>query len=458
MARRNTLADAVETAAVQTTDPIDAQSLGSRSSTGTLTRADIIRAIEALSNSGDLPEGADLSNPNLDHVTSLVNRRIRGRRDPITSVPEPRITPISALNDATMEFMNGRVDQARRQDSLRDQMMGAVWADASRYAPPTWLENLTPKQKWLRKQFETRKTSLIGETVRAVKDVNGNEFIPPSSLIGTIVSFRPQNGDRIENTEFVVQDPVDSIHRFLLYQIEPVRSVEVDNADLKAATLERIKNMIISSRQPLIGSYQSRVRQDTIGVEERKKWIEEKEKSIKEVKEKIENFNKDEATVAGILEQIEMCKKLEMVEDIYLTDRGSIVIHTKDTPIIVEETDKKYEPETMLGRMIYKIDYFNSKVGAINVDWRDHNNYCHPHIEGRDHNTRICWGKNEVEITEMFKEGKIFQIVDFMCTFFTIFWQRNAVPFRPYDEWLSERVPAEQYQSANFVGGENKLT
>jgi hypothetical protein len=156
---------------------------------------------------------------------------------------------------------------------------------------------------------------------------------------------------------------------------------------------------------------------------------------ICDLKEKIKKAKVHTFNLGDLEEEFKMVKKLKTIEDIYVSAQGNIIVLTKDLPAIgVEKLE--FSKDTKLGRFVFVLNYLNNRILINNRDWVLNEKFGHPHLDG----TETCWGHHGQAISKMFKQGKIFQLVDFILTFYSTYPQDNGSPHVDYDQWLNERV------------------
>lgn len=345
------------------------------------------------------------------------------------------------------------------------------------YFDPSWLEgselnvsttrtrvdlskNLTPKQVWIIQQIKKgRLSSLLGQEFRIITDERG---IPlPKLYLGNLVNI---SGDGAEGSlmAFTLHLADDSIYNARLFQIEPTKDVKPTEptkkeiqAALKAkedlAMLEFFK--VLKRKTP--SQYKritDQLRMFNTNVEyaktQQEHYLKEEkmnETSVKRLELDLAKLKDDSLDMADLELLFKRLNKHAKIEGFYLASSSKIVVLTK--PLYGVGKNDKEDKANLIGRFLFLLEINSPVLYAINLDYaalrnsrgEDFGVYFHPNISS----TRICWGNNQTEINNMLSKMELYEVFDFMITFFST-WphEEDSNPFIDFDRWaeLKERV------------------
>ncbi len=188
---------------------------------------------------------------------------------------------------------------------------------------------------------------------------------------------------------------------------------------------------------------------------------------IVDSKKKYEDYLKKEKDLAGLLtsktetlftvkdlaREIADIKKNINVDDAYVSKNGNFIIKTKMMYAVDNDTGKV--TKKAIGRFIIRVKYpqgrgsnFDIRIENLDYIWipnipmSEYNSIpqgtFHPNIaQGMD----VCWGDNRNQLYKMLGQGLLFQSVDYMINFLSLFPQDDgASPYVNYDTWLDGKV------------------
>lgn len=348
-------------------------------------------------------------------------------RDRLETAPIQNDTFVNLTSDMLSQYAailnQGSVGQAP----------AAIW-DSQTHS----FNNLTPNQQWMFRKFNgSDKNSLKGLKVKFMANVAGQHF--NDGVQGIIVDL-PQ----LIYDKFIVEKTDGGLYQAFLYEFETV-----DLMHLSPEEAARLKDTIRNSAvKVFVDGVSAFVQKDLnsakggfASLENDIRYLEEnlaKKKADRVIlKQKIKNLDAGNAgfTLVTLNQQLKDIENHDKVEEAYLTTHGTLIVKTKLLYVIDPKTDKV--TDTPLGVMMLRISYNPREtfLRATNLDY-----YCddhpHPNIEGEN----ICMGNNEAEIKRMYNAGQLYNLVDFMITFFSINPHDSGTPFMNYRDWLEERT------------------
>ncbi len=326
------------------------------------------------------------------------------------------------------QFILGEIDRRKRTEGLSKHYVQILKADV-----PS--SSLSSKQSWAWDQFHKDKKKLIGEGVSLFCDSAGREA-PLSSQRnnGNIIGFkRARDGMPRINVHW----GDDEVIPVWLYQIEITRdNPHLTTKERKKLAIdtfsEKISKSINQEKTSLTTQYKTATRYTRNYVLKHKEYQAKK----KNLKEKLDTWRDKVFKASDLDEEIKLIKNHDKVVDAYLSEGGKIIVLTKNLKAVQGEKETGLE----LGRFVISIGYGEHRGIAINNrDWICRGEYGSPYLN----RTSTCWGINDKEVEEMHKRGKVFQLTDFIITFYSLFPHGGGTPHIDADEWLEERKRTE---------------
>ena len=299
-------------------------------------------------------------------------------------------------------------------------------------------ESLSVNQKWIENKYKTNKRLLIGLQVIIIANALGNAM--SSHLKGIIVKIA-ENKTKKKLIYSILRDDNEDIEKCLLYQIEAVDDLfKLDPSNKNILVNDFVECMVkkISSQYKDLDK--------KIATED--KYLEEYFRRIKETKNKIVNLKIQKKKAEGgiftkeeLLKILTALRKHRQIEDAYVSTERSIVIITKMLYATNEKThteDRRKEIGSFYIRLNFK--EFNHHISIKNLTFERFKDggdgpYDHPHIEGDS----ICWGNNSQEVEVMWKDGQIYELIDFIIVFLSVYPQTDGKPYVTYDDWMDNK-------------------
>lgn len=337
----------------------------------------------------------------------------------------------NAIRSALRAFMKQQISERLQEKKIDQERANHLL----RYTPSRLL---TKKQEWALGQYSKDKKKLVGESVKLTCDSMGRTAPGSSRYEGNIIGFgRPRQGMpclKIHWTD-------DKTANVWLYQIDFLKEDPhlSDKERAKKMTRKLLKKITSQTNQQ-----HTRLKQDLSsarrGRREQRKRAKQEAKRIKELTGKIKRYKKKNFKEEQLKEELKLIKKLETVEDVYISEKGNIIVLTEDLCAVA---DGKIRKRIKLGRYVICIDYLSgeARIKIKNRDWIFGDTHGHPHLSG----TGTCWGGSATStLSSALNEGRLFQLVDFIITFYSLFPQdEGASPNVDYNEWLEGREKTE---------------
>lgn len=289
-------------------------------------------------------------------------------------------------------------------------------------------KRISPSMEWIMKTARTRgKVKLLGEQVRFISDETANTEVPDCR--GTLVKIvKIVEGLPLFRVNWS-DDLVSDVWSFQVQFID--ENIAVPPAVRKTMMVNKIIESITKGQESSVRAIKDQISDVNDSILDYMRSI----KRFQAKKKDLVAMTKIKfipATPEQITADLELIKRLETIEDAYVSKNGNIIIITKDLKIVYAHTDYN------LGRFIIKLEYNpdGNYVLMENRDWGfDDFQYGHPHLDHHD----TCWGSNKTEVFKMLNVGQIFQLVDFIIAFYKEYPQEHGSPHINYGRWLDER-------------------
>lgn len=335
-------------------------------------------------------------------------------------------------------------------------------------------KKLTLNQKKLSRLFNNKnKSKLIGLRVKVIADKWGKPF--NGDVKGLIVALPVGE----QSMWSIIKDNDGALSKFYLFQLDLLDQKPAKPTDIKKQILKLIVEK--ASNQRRIEA--SRLVDNITGFKNTLKSLSEQtkkyEQDLKNGEERQQDLAKTtEITEEFLINQIKSTKKHSLVDTAYITKTGHIIVKTKSLKAIINTKDVRFLEYIKginldIGKFVFHISYHGDTwrfFSADNIDWgccdchgydnSDHTHrdyYPHPNIKD---SKAVCFGSNENDAYAMWRMGQIYQLVDFMITFFSTFPHDNGSPYIGYEQWLKYRFykgEGESYKSPSYFL-EDKLT
>lgn len=335
-----------------------------------------------------------------------------------------------------------------------EELGGFMYIDLDNVVPPNSSMgnlSLTHSQQLLLKQYLADKQTLIGLRLKQVFDEHKN---PISSRLFLIVGFSENEPTMLR----VLDEQNDDVFDVYLWQLDipsgivlPVIDGGIDvEIDSK---VKRIMDKVVL--EPLAGRMQSVVNMEynnkvnniksmSSQIQSNRQSVLKLENDLKNLIHDMENAKKQSFSVNKLLSELAQIKKHDKVEDVYITKNSNIFIRTKMLKKTNPKTGKVSQFRN-IGRFMIVIKYTEggNYLRVHNLDFYvgDSDYFDHPTIR----NGELCRGNNENEIMSMYRNCQLYQLIDFLIMFLSIYPQDSgSSPYMDYSEWWNDREKREE--------------
>lgn len=302
--------------------------------------------------------------------------------------------------------------------------------------------NLLPVQVKLWAKYKTNPKSVIGEPVLIAVGVDGAYF-GNFPYPATILKAFEEGGNYFFKCLFhpIQEEEWDGekVADIRLYQViplsepkEPTGKMEKEiRANLMYAnilnTLNNNRNGALATLRKNEASYQSSLNSLQKDVVRYQRLLDETEDKLK--KTVVDSMGVSE--LQALIDQLKTHKKIEWA---FLGQDGNLYFQTYMLCAMDPKTNKE-DKRKPVGRFAMCINPVGYNVTAWNLDYA-YQGQGHPNLEGAG---GICLGSNGTLVANLAKEGRFFELADFMILFFSLFPHDTGSPYVPHMEWLAGR-------------------
>jgi hypothetical protein len=327
------------------------------------------------------------------------------------------------------------VTDRERLERLTDDLIGS---------PTINPQHLSSTQRTLLKYFLADKKSLIGYRLSLVAD-SKNVRIPSVTVM--VVGF----GDEKTPVFKVLNEATDDIYTANLWQLEiiegglmPISKNKIPNGiDKKVDKLMNgliLGNLTTVMNNKINQHYISQVNNTkslSTNIKASKDNIIKMERDLETTLNNLENAKRFTLSSRKLSKELALLKKHDKIDDVYISNQGSIFVKTKSLKRTSPDTGKVKQFGN-IGSFLMRLSYDPSQsrfLNVFNLDYTD-GEYDHPNIQNGD----VCMGNNESEIRAMYNNCQLYQLVDFLVMFFSVYPQdEHASPHIDFDDWWGEK-------------------
>lgn len=189
------------------------------------------------------------------------------------------------------------------------------------------------------------------------------------------------------------------------------------------------------------------------------------------LKKEVAGSNPVSTQKKSFFEELGTVARRNDIDGVYLSTNGNIMVQTKMLYQTNEKTDK-VNLQKKMGKFLFKIDPIALKLKAVNISYfvcgacinfyegREGSDLEHTHKQGYSHpnlayDGNICLGENADIVIRMLEKRQMYQLVDFLIIFLSVFPQRRGHPYFPGVHWFKARHHRNKDYPVNkiFKGG-----
>lgn len=346
-------------------------------------------------------------------------------------------------NMAYASTMNYGDSQARYLSTLAN-LENAPYNEQGNYS----ITNLTEKQKWMIQQLLRRKKeNLLGKEYKIVGTRDGRHTT--RNYKGTMVAVADaEEGTPLDSLMFSIHLEDDTLYDAKIYQLEPVAEAKfqkLTQKELTAFKKSQETKVVVDALAAFNRQANTEFRKAAEDIEylkrEKANYLRQIEKYDKDIKHKeglVASGKESKMDLKGLAALVASINKQDKVEDAYIGIKGNLVVFTK--MLYGLDSTGKEDKSVEIGRFIFRMPLIGLSPIAFNLDYAvsptGSDPYWHPNIRG----TNICQGDNAKEILGAARAGQLYELVDFLIIFLSLYPHDGGNPYIGFPEWLQQRT------------------
>lgn len=305
------------------------------------------------------------------------------------------------------------------------------------------ITNLTEAQKYIiQRLIKDGGKDLIGKEFQLISTMAG--FLPTKSLKGVLTNISATG--RLAAMSFKLHLEDNSIYLAYIFQLEPLFKWKLQKPTAKELAdykKNQTNKVILSAIDMLNKQINYSIRDVKSALDSRRGDVESYKNAMltqaKEVERLEELLSKKEVknlTLKDIEAELAAIKRNQKVADAYISTQGHLIVITK--MLYALDTTGKENKKIEIGRFVFNTPLTGKNVRAFGLDYVAEDEHSHPNLRG----SSICWGENATELKSISDSGQLYELVDLLIIFFSLYPHDGGSPYIDFDSWLEERERA----------------